>query len=158
MNNYTNENRGEIQKPEYAKQTVLFTGMRYLGDGNELNVTPTDIDGYIELNRNNSLIFFELKYRGDLPYGQRVALQRLVDACQKEGNSVLFVASHNIQTGPIIAKDAVVGKVYWKGRWYVNVNGDSKTLHQWINNYIKWIDEGARCNAKNTKINPPRQP
>lgn len=119
MRYYTEENRGTIQKEEYAKQLVSFEGMRFAGSDGFNNVTPTDIDGFIQLDTENCMIFIELKYAGDVPTGQARALKKLCDAVEAGGvNSVAFVAEHKTpHPQTITAKDAVVKKMYWKGEW-----------------------------------------
>lgn len=119
INNYSSENRGTFQNTEYAEQLVYFDGMRFEGENGVNDVTPTDIDGLIQLTRENCFIFFELKHSGSVPYGQKMALEKLCDGLEAGGvNSVAIVATHHTpQQDPIIARDAKVEKVYWKGEW-----------------------------------------
>ena len=84
--------RGKIRNREYASQLRDFSGMRYG------SITPTDIDAFFEV-RNKVFIFVEIKH-GDakLPKGQRLALERLVDAIDKPA---LLVLGKHIGDGDI---------------------------------------------------------
>ena len=62
---------GIFRNREYAKQLKSFSGLRFG------KITPTDIDGFLDFG-NNVYVFIETKH-GDapLPYGQKLALERL---------------------------------------------------------------------------------
>lgn len=64
------------------------------------NITPTDIDGFIEYN-DKYFIFIETKYRDKpLPTGQRLALQRLCDTLTSAGkHAIVFITSHYAEIG-----------------------------------------------------------
>lgn len=144
MLHYTDADRGTFQNLEYARQLVSFDGMRYEGRCGLENVTPTDIDGYIQLDLHNIFIIFELKHIGIPSDGQKNALVKMVDALRhdKKNNAVLFIAEHNTD-GMIIAKDAIVTKAYWRGRWFDGVNG--LTLDASIRKYIQFIRDKNKC-------------
>ena len=78
--------RGKIRNRKYASQLRDFSGMRYG------TITPTDIDAFFEV-QDKVFIFVEIKH-GDskLPYGQRLALTRLVDAIDRP--SLLVLGKH----------------------------------------------------------------
>lgn len=129
---YQSENRGIIQNRERARQIIDFSGIRYG------NITPTDIDGFFE-RANEAFVFYELKFKdNEMPYGQKVALQRLVDATRTANKkAVLFLCSHN-QEDPqkdVNASNAVVTKIYFNGEWR---NGDGRTLKQYSDSFMKW--------------------
>lgn len=122
MRDYCDGNRGKFQYMDYGKRLVLFDGMRYEGRDGAYNVTPTDIDGCIQLDRENCIIFFELKYTGRIPSGQQSALEKICDAVDNGGTDcIIFQAEHKAQGSdahePIMARDAIVKQVYWKGGW-----------------------------------------
>lgn len=118
MNNYTEDSRGKYQCPEYARQIILFDGFLLEGSTGITNVSPTDIDGYIQLDVGNIFIFFELKYAGDIPTGQKRALEKLCDAVNAGGgHAIVFHAIHGQETGEIMARDAIVANVYYCGKW-----------------------------------------
>ena len=128
---YTEENRGQFQHKDRARQIIAFSGIKYG------NITPTDIDGFFE-KEDKVFVFFELKH-GDakVPAGQKLALTRLVDALTKAGKkAVLFVASHNTADpyDDVIAKDAIVTAVYFNGMWHSG--GD--TLKNMTDRFMKW--------------------
>ena len=84
--------RGVIECRERARQINDFSGLRFG------NITPTDIDGFIDFN-NKVFIWFELKYINarTLQTGQKLALERLCDACSDAGKeSWVFVAEHSV--------------------------------------------------------------
>lgn len=141
MRYYTNEHRGTFQNEQYAKQLVSFEGMKYRGRSGYRNVTPTDIDGFIQLDENNCFIFFELKRSGIPSVGQGSALTSLVDAVSKSGsNCVLFVAQHDEQSeNTIIAKDSIVNRIYWNGKWYSEHH--RRTLGELIDTYINNLEK-----------------
>ena len=85
------ENRGVINNRERAKQIRDFSGLQYAN-----KITPTDIDGMIEFG-DKAFVFMELKFGNkDLPYGQRLALERLTDNMENAGKfSIAIIATHN---------------------------------------------------------------
>ena len=129
---YTDKNRGHIQHNERARQIVAFDGLKYG------NITPTDIDGFIEKS-NEAFIFFELKYKdAELPAGQKTALIRLVDNLQAAGKkSVLFVGRHEVGNPDVkvIAGNTLVTDFYFNGCWH---KGNNETLQTMIDRFIKW--------------------
>lgn len=112
---YTDLNRGKVQHAERFHQSVLFDGIRYD------NITPTDIDGFFEIH-GECFVYYEFKLKGkDIPRGQKLALERQVDAMRKVGkNAVLFLCVHNVEDArqDVFAKDAIVDKFYFNGIWH----------------------------------------
>lgn len=107
---YTDKNRGVIQNKKYAKQINDFSGLRYK------NITPTDIDGFIDFG-NKKFVFIETKFKGaKLPYGQKLALKRLCDSCNKD--AVLIVAEHETD-GDIDVGGCFVREYRYKNKWTV---------------------------------------
>lgn len=119
--NYTDENRGLIQYRERAKQLTQWGGIQL-----PKNITPSDIDGFIEYH-NKIFIFYEVKGEGvDMPRGQEVALKRTVDALNKAGKfSVLFVCEHNVSNpeNDIDGADTIVRNIYVGGEGPYPGNG-----------------------------------
>lgn len=132
-------NRGIYQSEEYAKQLVSFEGMTFMGSTGQLNVTPTDVDGLIQLDKENAFIFFEIKH-GDprMPSGQARALTKTVDVILKGGSkAVLFLATHNNSIGTnVLAKDTIVARYYSSFGWR-SIEDKNWTLKQCIDAYIK---------------------
>lgn len=126
---------GKIHSRNRAKQIIDFSGLRYNSPSTKGDITPTDIDGFIEYD-NKCFIFVEIKLKGNpLPYGQQLALKRLVNDCSKP--SILFIAEHNVESphNDINAAECIVRKYYRAGKWG-NWNGKEYTLKQAIDSYL----------------------
>lgn len=138
MKHYDDESRGTIQREDCFKQPISFKGMLFNGRNGMPNVSPTDIDGYIQLDNEKCHIFFELKYSGNASVGQLGAFEKLVDAISPDrADGILFIAKHSTDLPQTIeAKSAIVERIYWRGRGYPITSG--KTLFEYIGNYIKW--------------------
>ena len=86
--------RGKINNRERAKQIVDFSGIRFE------NITPTDIDGLIEFH-GKYWIWIELKHGdAEIPFGQRLAFERLADNLEKVGKPTIFIISSHEQDDP----------------------------------------------------------
>ena len=127
--------RGEIVNRNRARQILDFSNMLF-----DHKITPTDIDGLIEY-RNRCFIFFEVKYKTDdgiapLPFGQRLALERIIDNLSKP--AILFLATHTTKNSneDINAAECIVERYYWIGKWQM-LNGRNITLKTACNNFIK---------------------
>lgn len=83
--------RGKIKNPKRKQQINDFSGLIYG------KITPTDIDGLIEY-KNKAYIFIEVKYNDALlPYGQKLALERLVkDTATNGKRSIAIIAQHDV--------------------------------------------------------------
>lgn len=86
--------RGVIRNRQFAQQIRDFSGLRFG------KITPTDIDGFIDY-QDKLFIFFESKYGSTpLPYGQKLALERLCDACAESKKlSAVLLLTHTAQPG-----------------------------------------------------------
>ncbi len=96
-------------------QLILFEGLQRKG------LSPSDIDAVLEIH-DNYLILFEVKKDGvDIPRGQRVLLETLVDVWDETGRMGLVVkANHRVKNNAdILLKDCEVEEVYYKGSWKV---------------------------------------
>ena len=113
--NYTNENRGSIQYRNRAKQIIDFSGIRFN------NITPTDIDGVIDYH-DRAFVFLEMKLDGaEMPYGQQLCLERMVNAIQKSGRDACALLCRHDKRNPdedVQAAETCVERVYWKGAWH----------------------------------------
>ena len=140
MRHYDDLSRGTFQNEQKAKQLVSFEGMLFNGRNGVKNVTPTDIDGFIQLDRENCFIFFELKYSGDAPEGQISALEKAATAIQDGGREcAVFIAVHNTpHTKTVKARDATVIKTFYSGKWYREPKG--RTLQEMIERFIDYIN------------------
>lgn len=104
--------RGKIRNRKYATQVRDFTGLRYG------TITPTDIDGFTDFG-DKIFIFIETKYKNaELPYGQKLHLQRLVDAIQQSGRHALgIVAEHEHVEEDIDVANCKVREIRWEEQW-----------------------------------------
>ena len=120
--------RGVMYAPTIATQERDYSGLRYG------RITPTDVDGLLDF-QDKVWVVFELKRAGNnMPYGQRLALERLVDDLAGQKPAVGFVAEHN-GAGVIDAALAVVVKMRWKGQWRDDNRG--LTLAESINIFLR---------------------
>lgn len=127
--------RGKIRNKDYASTIRDFSGLRFG------NITPTDIDGYIEY-KDKAFIFIESKYNeSKLPYGQELALVRLVDVCGLNRPTVLFICSYETLTaeGEIdFAQTKVVKRRYnlvWTSYF------KKPFLSSEIERFLKWVNQ-----------------
>lgn len=103
--------RGQIRYRERATQVVDFKDLKY-----DL-ITPTDIDGLIEF-QSRCYVLIELKHinNPDMPYGQRLAFERLARDLRKP--AVILLCVHETKADEDIdAAAARVKAIYWRGRW-----------------------------------------
>jgi len=109
-----NVERGKIRNRQFAQQLRDFSGMRWG------NITPTDIDGFVEFG-DDVFIFFEVKH-GNTPLqgGQRLALERLVDVVGEHRRGLLIVGTSDAPVDEDVNFANVVVREYrFEGRWYL---------------------------------------
>ena len=125
--------RGEIYDRDRAAQIRDFSGLRWG------NITPTDIDGLIEYH-NTCYILMEAKYNGaDIPFGQKLALTRMIDDWQKP--AILFLCSHDTPIGTDIdMATTMVSEFYFNGEWKTV---KERPLKYMIDLFIGKYGEGA---------------
>ena len=103
--------RGEVRNKKYMGRALLFKGIRFG------NITPTDVDGLIEY-KNKAWILIEAKYQdAELPFGQRLAIERAIDDWSKHKPSIGLVCSFENTEGDIIVADCNVTEFRMKGTW-----------------------------------------
>jgi hypothetical protein len=108
-----------IRNREQMGQLKDFTGLRFG------NCMPTDIDGFIDFG-GKLFIFIEAKYQGaELSRGQRVALERLNDACHSppSRHSILFVVAHS-SGSDIDLSAAIVTRYRFDRKWITPIKND----------------------------------
>ena len=94
------------------------------------NIYPTDIDGFLDF-KGKLFIIFELKYNGSkLPFGQKLALERLTDALKVPAYAI--IASHN-DTKDVRVECCEVLKYRHNGKWH----DGSGNLKAFIDNLVK---------------------
>lgn len=119
-----------------ASQLVDFSNMVFAR-----NATPTDIDGFLELD-NRFFVFFDLKHENaeKIQGGQKMAYSRLTDAIHnpdKNKHCITLIAKHN--TPPevdIQAADCMVTDCYFNRAWH-NVRKESARLKDYIDEFVK---------------------
>ena len=80
--------RGTIRNIGRKQQINDFSGLRFG------NITPTDIDGIIEY-KNKAFVIIEVKYGdAELPYGQRLCVERMVSDLSKP--ALAIIAEHSV--------------------------------------------------------------
>lgn len=111
---------GEIQYRERAQQLIDFRNMRWNN-----NITPTDIDGFVDFYGRH-FVFIEYKLVGkDLPFGQRLAYEHVAQAVFAANRDVVvFVCEHDTSIGDdILAHKATVREMYHKNMWQLTTAG-----------------------------------
>lgn len=102
-----------INNPQRMKQLIDFQGLAV-----DEYIYPTDIDGLIEY-KDSEYIIFEVKYGdAEVPFGQKLALQRMVDDFTKTGKqAVVFVCEHTVRNPdkPVVAAWCKVREIYYGG-------------------------------------------
>jgi hypothetical protein len=79
--------KGKIQNRERAKQLRDYTGLRWN------NITPTDIDGFIDF-QGRFFIYFELKSKGkDISTGQKIAFENIIKNAKEK--TFVIIGEHN---------------------------------------------------------------
>lgn len=103
--------RSRIINPGRMKQPVDFQGL-----GVDGYIYPTDIDGLIEY-KDSEYIIFEVKLGGtEVPMGQKLALQRMVDDFTKVGKqAVALICEHTVWNSdkPVVAAWCKVRELYY---------------------------------------------
>jgi hypothetical protein len=125
--------RGVIRNREQASQIKDYSGLKFG------KITPTDIDGMIEYH-DKGMIFLEIKYKdADMPYGQKLALERLCDFLNQAGKpTIVIVASHESDEDIDVA-NTIVKKYRWNYEWK-DCPGN-RTTRSLIESFIKHIDK-----------------
>ena len=106
-----------INNPYRMKQLIDFKGL-----GVDGYIYPTDIDGLIEY-KDSEYILFEVKYgSAEVPLGQKLAIQRMVDDFTKVGKqAVAFVCEHTVRDAnkPVVAAWCKARELYYgkEKRW-----------------------------------------
>ena len=111
-------NKGVINNRGYAAQIRDFRGLQWG------TITPTDIDVCVDWH-NSKWVLIELKHNGtELPFGQRLCLERLCDDLQKVKPTLFIIAEHNdIPPDDIDAAGAVVIEYRFKCKWQTTKKG-----------------------------------
>ena len=101
----------KIRNRDFVRQIKDFSGLSFG------RIYPTDIDGFLDFN-DEVFIFIEAKHGDGTPKGgQKLALERLCDACAIAGkNSIVLVANHD-DDGDIDIGALFVSNIRFNGKW-----------------------------------------
>lgn len=106
------DNKGVIINRKRAKQLIDYSRVRFG------NITPTDIDGFIDY-RGECFVIIEYKLGNKaLPPGQRRAFENLANNSVKP--LLVIVAEHKVidTEKDIEAGSCMVREAYWSGKWH----------------------------------------
>jgi hypothetical protein len=122
--------RGKIRNRKAAQQIRDFSGLRYG------KITPTDIDAFIDFG-NKTFIIVEGKHgNAELPYGQRLALERLCDAITNGIDAWLLVTRYDTPSDEDVNYASSKVTSYRHEKVWKNTKKDV-TLKQ----FVDWIHE-----------------
>ena len=106
--------RGQIRNHAKARQQKDYSGLCFG------KITPTDLDGFMEFG-DHVFIFIELKGPGgEMPYGQRLAFERLVDAITSDTRASYLLLSRHEERDldkDVVVADLMVERCYHAHRW-----------------------------------------
>lgn len=132
--------KSKIKNPKRMKQLINFGGLEL---DNE-RMYPTDIDGLIEY-RNSEYIILEVKHENArVPYGQRLALQRMVDDFTKAGKrAVAIVCEHqeNDTNKAIDAAACTVREMYYGGEHRWRPPDNPMSVRRAVDSFQKYVKE-----------------
>jgi len=119
--------RGQIRSRRYASQQNDFSGLAYG------KITPTDIDGFLDFG-GKAFVILEGKHVGaPLPLGQKIALTRNTDACQRGGVSTLLIVAEHDTRGDIDFASLPVRDYYYLRKWRP---GSARTVRELIDVFL----------------------
>lgn len=116
-------NPGEIKSIDYAKQLISFSGMVWPGVTFRGNISPTDIDAFIDFG-GIFYVIIDYQHKGkNIGLGQVLALERICDALESSGAvAIAIIAEHNQQAPEIVdGKSAKVIRYRFCKMW-IEVN------------------------------------
>jgi hypothetical protein len=121
---------GEIKYKQRFMQNKDFHSLQYG------TITPTDIDAFIDFG-NIVFVVIELKLKGtDVPYGQKLALEMLVDNFKKP--IIGIIAEHDTNSNETIdVADCIVKEYRWKYSWKTKKSMTVKKLIDIILKFYK---------------------
>lgn len=104
--------RGKLRNKAFATIPTDFSGVRFG------NITPMDIDAFIEY-KNNCFVVVEIKHLNKaLDYGAGLALTRLVDCLSLNKSALLIHCTwHQLTDDCINLEYCVVARYYYLGEW-----------------------------------------
>lgn len=137
-----NDERGKIKYLERYKQLISYEGLR-----RRRNITPTDIDGFIDYG-GVSFVYIDGKLVNKrIDYGQKMAYEHAVDSHSTAGHeSCAIIFEHNEPPENIImAHEKIVIWIYYDKKWS-DVSSTGRTVIETIE---AW---GKHCEDKGIKL------
>lgn len=123
--------RGVIRSRDFANQVKDFSGLCFG------NITPTDIDGMIEY-KNICYVYMESKFDGaELPYGQRLALERQHDDMRKTKPVLTIICTHH-SSGDIDYANTIVSEYRFGSGW--QHPSKETTTAELITRFLTWVE------------------
>jgi hypothetical protein len=94
-------------------------------------------------------MLFEVKHRSaEMPRGQQLALERVIDALSKVRHAILIMFDHDVtpeQKIDIDVANCIVRKYRTNSQWH---NGNGKTVVEVTNEFVGRKAESQRCDDK----------
>lgn len=123
-----------IKYKDRMKQPINFGGISYG------NITPTDIDWFIEY-RDSVYVFGEFKYRKDeMPKGQKIALERIADNFHSLGKHVMLVFGvHDVRdwNDTVYMATTEAEGVYYEGKWH---DPRGRSVKEVVDDYFEYME------------------
>ena len=124
--------KSKILNPKRMKQLIDFKGLEL------------DIDGLIEYH-DSEYILLEVKHKdARVPYGQRLAIQRMVDDFTKAGKkAVAIVCEHKVDDTdkPVVAAFCKVRELYYGGEHKWRPPDSPMNVRQAIDKFRKYAKQ-----------------
>lgn len=143
---------GLIRNLAFTRQRADFSGLRFG------SITPTDIDGLIEFG-GRCCVFMETKHGdADLPFGQRLALERVCDAWGAKG--IVLVMRNSVKLEAPTYDIAALPVVEYRhdGKWLTT--SGARPCVEWIERFASKLvgDDWAKKYSAKKEAVPPDDP
>lgn len=135
--------RGVIKHVARAQQINNFRDLVYG------KITPTDIDGLIEY-RDKAYVIIEVKYGNkDVPYGQKLAIKRMVDDLSSGKACVAIICEHEVHDTDkhVDVSNCKVREVYFGSEKKWRKPNLGITTKQAIDRFINAVNEVEGLNV-----------
>lgn len=124
-----------FNNPDRGRQLILFDGLSYD------TLAPTDIDGILDY-KNRIWVVYEVKYaKKNLPRGQRLALERLVQDAKEAGKHGIAIVAEHYQQDPlrsVLLASCPVREIYTTEHPHWWALGQRVTVKEVTDAYIRY--------------------
>jgi hypothetical protein len=125
--------RGEIGNRGKAKQLRDFSGLVFG------KITPTDVDALIEYHGICYVIIEAKTGTAKMPFGQRLALERICDDLQKSKPTILILATHDTPEDEDVDYSSMIVLEYrYEGVW--KTTKTAKTTRKLIEEFFNQME------------------